>query len=341
MLQFIGHPLGGYHRVVIAEDDEGFRAIVAIHSVALGVALGGCRVMPYDTFEDQMSDALSLAKGMTYKNSLAGLDLGGGKATINAPLADHETLKKFADVMDYINKDELVYITAGDVGTGPEQVAYLASQTEFVNGQNLGEDSGFATAYGVYMAMLGAVNFTGRDMADVSVAIEGLGKVGSRLADFLHKARSSLRVSDISEESEMLAKIGYNAKPYKERSDILPEIDVYAPCALGGSADLKCYNEMNRGSIICGGANNQIPNDTLAVSFFKKGIVTVPDYLANAGGVIIVSNNYQDLSWKDIGVYRKLVQIQHKTFEVLMTARDEGITPQQVADKLAEERINA
>jgi glutamate dehydrogenase/leucine dehydrogenase len=307
----------------------------------LGVALGGCRVTKYSSRDDQLTDALNLAKGMTYKNSLAGLDLGGGKATIDSVKADNETLTKFAEVMDYINKDGEVYITAGDVGTGPDEVAFLATQTKFVNGQNMAEDSGFATAYGVYMAMLGALNFQGRNLEDNTVVIEGLGKVGRRLANFIHRDVGRLVVSDINEPMEGVARLNFGADRMGDPQARFRAADVYAPCALGGTANIQAYNEMRTGSIVCGGANNQIPTDALERSFFLKGIITVPDYLANAGGVIIVSDNYQDLSWKHPDVFRKLTDIRHKTFDILTTSRDEGITPQQVANKMAEERLNA
>jgi len=330
-----------YRRVVEATDEDGFRAIVAIHNIKLGVALGGCRVTKYDSRDAQLQDALNLAKGMTYKNSLAGLDLGGGKATIDSAKADKETLSKFAEVMDYINKDGEVYITAGDVGTGPEEVAFLATQTKFVNGQNMAEDSGFATAYGVYMAMLGALNFQGRNLSEATAVIEGLGKVGRRLANYIHRDVDHLIVSDINEEMEGVARLNFGADRMPDAVDRLRAADVYAPCALGGTANVTAYNEMRTGSIICGGANNQIPSTEVERSLHLKGILAVPDYLANAGGVIIVSDNYEDLSWKHPDVFRKLTNIRHKTFDILTTSRDEGITPQQVANRMAEERLNA
>ena len=190
----------GYERVVEAIDESGFRAIVGIHNTNRGVALGGCRVMTYESRDAQLQDALNLSKGMTYKAALAGLALGGGKATINAPVADKDTLQKFAEVMEYINIDGAQYITAGDVGTGPKEVQLLSSLTPFVNGQHLGEDSGYATAYGVYMAMLGALEFHNRTIRKQFVCVEGLGKVGARLVKFIHNEADSVFTYDPRKE---------------------------------------------------------------------------------------------------------------------------------------------
>ena len=341
MLNYMDIQVDGYHRVVEATDNDGFRAIVAIHNITLGVALGGCRVTSYSSQDHQLQDALNLAKGMTYKNSLAGLNLGGGKATIDSKVADATTLSKFAEVMDYINKDGEVYITAGDVGTGLEEVAHLAKLTKFVNGQNMAEDSGFATAYGVYMAMLGALDFQGRNPSEAVVVIEGLGKVGKRLANYIHRDVSLLIVSDVNETTEGAVRMNYEACSVESPAIRLGMADVYAPCALGGTANVFAFNELSSGNIVCGGANNQIPSVELERSFMQKGIIAVPDYLANAGGVLIVSDDYEDLSWKHPDVFRKLVNIRHKTFDILTTSRSEGITPQEVANKMAEERLNA
>ena len=176
--------LQGYHRVIEAIDTD-FHAIVCIHNINLGPALGGCRVTQYKDRDEHLRDALRLGTGMTYKNALAGLNMGGGKAAINAPKATNEVLEKFAKVMDYINQDGIEYITAGDVGTGPNEIAYLGTLTEFVNGQQLGQDSGYATAYGVYMSMIGALKFHNRELRKQQIFIEGLGKVGMRLTKFL------------------------------------------------------------------------------------------------------------------------------------------------------------
>ena len=319
-----------YHRVIRATDKD-FCAIVGIHNINLGPALGGCRVMAYDSEEAQLEDALRLSKGMTYKNALAGLKCGGGKATINAPKATAEVLDKFAKVMDHINKDSVEYITAGDVGTGPMEVAHLRERTEYVNGQQLGQDSGFATAYGVYMSMVGALKFHNRDLRKQQIFIEGLGKVGMRLHNFLKNEAKTVFTYD---------PVKSTGTPVADKATGLRYAGVYAPCALGGSLDWTAYETLTAGDIVCGGANNIFLDSEMDVAYAGKGITVVPDYLANAGGVIIVNEGFNDAVWDDPPIMEKLRQLQFTTEEVLWRARDEKYTPTFIANKMAEEIFN-
>ena len=339
-MNLIDHQVIGYERVVEATDDTGFHAIVAIHNTNLGVALGGCRVKEYADRGEQLKDVLALSKGMTYKAALAGLPLGGGKATINAPKADPLTLTKFALVMDYINKDGIQYITAGDIGTGPQEVALLARLTEFVNGQHLGEDSGYATAYGVYMAMMGALNFHNRDIRKQSVGIMGLGKVGMRLNKFLHREAKSVFVMDPDEEAKRKAVNLYGSTRLPDKESLLRNSTIYSPNALGGDLCTGTLGMLTAGDIVCGGANNQFYSDGLDVAYAGKGITVVPDYLANAGGIIIVKEGMKDGSYRDPDVMEKLKGVMHTTEEVLWRAREEKHTPMFIANKMAEERFN-
>ena len=334
------HQIIGHERLIEATDDTGFRALVAIHNTNLGVALGGCRVKSYSSYGEQLRDVLALSKGMTYKAALAGLPLGGGKATINAPVADKDTLAKFAEVMDYINKDGVQYITAGDVGTGPQEVALLARLTEFVNGQHLGEDSGYATAYGVYMAMMGALQFHNRDIRQQQLCINGLGKVGMRLAKFTHREVKSLFVTDIDKQRMQDAMNLYQATRVMHKDRLLQHATIYSPNALGGDLDLGTLDLLTAGDIVCGGANNQFYDKEFDVAYAGKGVTVVPDYLANAGGIIIVKEGMKDGSYRDPDVLEKLKGVMHTTIEVLERARDEKHTPMFIANKMAEERFN-
>ena len=334
------HQIIGHERLIEATDDTGFRALVAIHNTNLGVALGGCRVKSYSSYGEQLRDVLALSKGMTYKAALAGLPLGGGKTTINAPVADKDTLAKFAEVMDYINKDGVQYITAGDVGTGPEEVAMLSRMTDFVNGQHLGEDSGYATAFGVYMAMMGALHFHHRGLHKQSVGIMGLGKVGLRLNKFLHREAKSVFVMDPSEDAIKKAVNLYEATPVADKNTLIQHSTIYSPNALGGDLDLGTLELLSPGDIVCGGANNQFYQDELDVAYAGKGVTVVPDFLANAGGIIIVKDGMKDASYRDHDVMEKLKGIMHTTVEVLERAREEQHTPMFIAQVMAEERFN-
>ena len=332
--------LQGYHRVIEAIDTD-FHAIVCIHNINLGPALGGCRVTQYKDRDEHLRDALRLGTGMTYKNALAGLNMGGGKAAINAPKATNEVLEKFAKVMDYINQDSVEYITAGDVGTGPNEVAYLGTLTEFVNGQQLGQDSGYATAYGVYMSMIGALKFHNRELRKQQIFIEGLGKVGMRLTKFLKNDAKTVYTFDPEPSVSRTAMTVHNAVLLPTRDAGFRYSTVYSPCALGGSLNIETLDLLSPGDIVCGGANNIFSTDIADVQFAGKGITVVPDFLANAGGVIIVSNGYQDAEWDDPAILEKLRQLQFTTHDVLYRARDEKHTPMFIAKKMAEEIFNS
>ena len=329
----------GYERVLVATDGD-FRAIVAIHSNALGIALGGCRALSYDSLSSQLTDTLSLAKGMTYKNALAGLGLGGGKATINTDKPDQLTMAKFSIVMDYINKDGTQYITAGDMNTGPKEIATLSSMTPYVNGGHLGEDSGYATAYGVYMAMLGAMKFRHRDIRQQHVGIQGLGKVGMRLAKFLHREAKGLYSLDVDGDMSNKAFNDYGATPVHNVHELIRHTQIYSPCARGGILNSELLLSLSPGDVVCGGANNIFTSEDMEVEYAGRGIIVVPDFLANAGGVIIVQEGMKDGSYKDPDVMEKLKGIMHTTHEVLTRAEYESRTPTFIAMRMAEEIFN-
>ena len=329
----------GYERVVEAVDD-GFRSIIAIHNTNLGMALGGCRAFTYESREAQLEDALRLSKGMTYKSALAGLNLGGGKATIQGPATDYR-LAKFAEFLAYMNKNGEIYRSGGDVGTGPKEIELLQQMTPHINHMNSTEDSGYATAYGVYMAMLGALEFHHRDIYTACVGIEGLGKVGMRLAKFLRNEAPRMYALDVNNEALDQAFSDYRVTPIQNKQELLRYSNIYSPCALGKACDVDTLQALSPGDIVCGGANNVFVNDDIAVDYAGKGITVVPDYLANAGGVIIINENLEDVSYLTPDVYDKLRNIQFTTRTVLERARDEKHTPAFIADRMAEERFNA
>jgi leucine dehydrogenase len=176
----------GYHKVVRGVNQEtGLDAVIAVHNIKLGIALGGCRIMQYDSYEAQLQDALNLSKGMTYKSSTAGLNLGGGKTAINwTGLVTEELAASFGEFINEFNKHEEIYVTAGDVGTGIRECEMIAKYTPHIQGVQGTLDSGWATAYGVFMAMHGAMKYKGMQWRNTHVAVSGLGKVGARLLSF-------------------------------------------------------------------------------------------------------------------------------------------------------------
>ena len=335
----------GYERVVQGLDETtGLEAIVAIHNTNLGPALGGCRAMRYDTPGAQLKDVLRLSKGMTYKSALAGLDLGGGKSTINlrdGELTD-DMLKSFAEMLNDINSSGHVYSTAGDIGTFNSHLAVLAKHTRFVNGDQ-GSDSGIATAYGVFSAATGALRFHDDQWDKQSVSISGLGKVGDRLAGFVNKQEPvAMFLSDIH-PSTVNATVVRRGGEAGLVEDAHKGVTMYMPCAIGGIVNERTINEMANGTIICGAANNQLDTDDAAAFLRQKGISYVPDYLANAGGVIIVTRRGRDLvdlEYDSPEVIPKLDKLADVTFEVLDRADRENKSTVDIANKMAEERFN-
>ena len=325
-------PVDGYQRVLeVINNGVGLHAIISVHNTNLGIALGGCRAMTYKNRDDMLFDVLRLSKGMTYKNAIAGLKLGGGKSVINLngkPLTD-DILKAFAEAMNYLNRDNIVYYTAGDIGIGPKQSAVMAKYSQYVNIAN-GRDSGYATAYGVMQSILAGLKFKDIEPKNATVAITGNGKVGKRLKAFLKDKVKQIIMFDINPiENECI----HIDALYK----YLNEIDVYAPCAIGAIVNTDTIRDMKRGLIIAGGANNQLYGKDILNQIRYKDIVYVPDYVANAGGVIIVSSNIaEDLDYEDPKVLPKLDNIFNTVTDILNISQMEDKHTANIADELAE-----
>ena len=343
MLQLHEMNVDGYYRVVRGTDETtGLDAFIAIHNINLGPALGGCRAMPYTAAVKAAEDVLRLSKGMTYKSALAGLNLGGGKSVINTADLTEDKLKSFAEMLNAVNNSGDVYFTAGDIGTSPSHLDVLAKYTRYVNTGG-GKDSGEATAFGVFCAADGALNVRDRMWRTSRVSISGLGKVGRRLAKLVKGTEPiDMFLSDIDSWAKRQAVMsigGSMASP--ETAHV--GVEVYMPCAIGGIVNERTIGEMNKGTIICGAANNQLDTDEATAFMSSRGITYVPDYLANAGGVIIVStrnDEMTDLDYNDPEVKPKLEALAQTTKEIILEADATGKSTVSVANKLAEERFN-
>ena len=339
-------PFDDYHRVVLATCDKSdLRAVIAVHNINLGPALGGCRVLEYDSINEQLTDALKLSKGMTYKSALAGNKLGGGKATIQGPLTREKTVA-FGKAMQMFNKDEPLYYTAADVGTNNQILAEVAQETDFVNYK--GQDCSIATAHGVFYALRGALRYKGMFLDQIWCSILGYGKVGKRLSDIIQNNEGMVIASD---KYEIFPKTQYGVMPdlipnqlgYTDYRIAHAKGDVFMPCALGGVLNQKNIDEMKPGHVVCGAANNQLASQDMENELIKKGITYVPDYLANAGGVIITAEQngaYTDLDWSDPTVLPRLQAIEETTLTVLHRAEKERVSASLIADKMAEEAFN-
>jgi leucine dehydrogenase len=326
---------------------SGVTMAIAIHSTRLGPALGGVRIWRYTRDSDGVADALRLAQGMTLKAAAAGLDLGGGKGVICAPeatvRAGETRAAMLLDFGDLVDSLEGRYITAEDVGTSPEDMVVIATRTRHVTGLpeaqgGAGDPSPF-TAAGVQAAMRAAAEhaFGTRDLAGAHVVIAGLGHVGERLARGLVKAGARVSAADIDKTKRgVAAEIGAR---WLEAPRALDEpCDVLAPCAVGGAIDEQALDRL-RCRIVCGAANNQLADASLARALDERGILYAPDFIANAGGLI---NVYRELhSYSAERAMELALGIEETMRRVFERADARRVTPNDAARQLAEARLGA
>jgi valine dehydrogenase (NAD+) len=337
----------GHEQVVFCSDPEsGLRAIIAIHSTALGPALGGTRFYPYASEEAALADVLALARGMSYKNSLAGLDLGGGKAVI---IGDPHRDKTEALLRAYGRFVESLggrYLTACDVGTYNADLDLVARETRYAHGRSEAYggcgDSSVLTAYGVFQGMRAAAQHAWGtpSLAGRTVAVAGVGKVGSWLVGHLVEDGADVVVTDVDPAAVDRLRIRYpKVRAVADTAELVrTPHDVYAPCALGGALDAETV-EVLPARIVCGGANNQLATPEIADRLVERGILYAPDYLVNAGGVVQVEDERHGFSFAR--AQSKVSGIFDVALQVFRTADAADISPAVAADRLAEERMNA
>ncbi len=335
----------GHEQVVFCHDKTtGLKAIIAVHDTTLGPALGGCRMWDYKSDEEAIRDVLRLSRGMTYKAAVSGLNLGGGKSVI---IGDPKKLKSEALFRTFGRFVESLggrYITAEDVNIRVSDIEQVALETRYVSGvTNRAGGSGDpspVTAWGVFNGIRASVQYKLKkeDLKGVSVAVQGCGAVGSHLVEYLVNAGARVFVADIDSE-----KVRLNVKQFGAEAASLDDIhklavDVYAPCALGGTLDGKTIPEI-RASIIAGAANNQLLDEAVHGPMIKeRGILYAPDYVINAGGVI---NVYQELQGYDADIAKKKAAgIYDTLLNVFKQADEKGITTNQASNQIAEKRLN-
>ncbi len=333
-----------HEEVVFATDPtSGLRAIIAIHSTALGPALGGTRLYPYRSEEEALADVLRLSRGMTLKAAASGLDLGGGKAVI---IGDPRTIKSERLWRAYGQFVESLggrYITAEDVGTTTADMEQIRRETRWSFGTPLSEggsgDPSPATARGLVAALRAtAVRLRGdRELEGLRVAIQGVGKVGYAYARLLTEARAEVIVSDIDEVAveRAVRDLGVKSVPF---DDVLTvDCDVLSPCALGAAINEDTIPALSCSAIV-GSANNQLSTDADARNLAATGVLYVPDFVVNAGGLINVSQELR--GYTEAGANHRIDAIEQATATILDLAERDGITPNEAAIAVARERID-
>jgi leucine dehydrogenase len=326
---------------------SGVYTIVAVHSTTLGPSLGGCRMWRYASSADAARDALRLSRAMTFKNAAAGLDLGGGKSVIALPpgpppsgKARRAILEDFGDTVSILDG---AYYTAEDVGTSSRDMSVVADRTKFVTGLprrrgGSGDPSPF-TALGVQAAMRSSAQrvYGSTSLKGKTVAVIGLGRVGERLARGVHKAGAKLLLADIDEAKKSIAK-ELKAKWTDPTSALLADVDIVAPCALGGMVNGHSVQRL-RCEIVCGAANNQLAHDGLAEDLAERGILYAPDFIANAGGVMNVATELDPEGYDAGRTKRRALGIEETMDQIYDEAERAKTTPLATAYALARRRL--
>jgi valine dehydrogenase (NAD+) len=337
-----------HEQVVSCVDREsGLRAIIAIHDTSLGPALGGTRFYPYASYAEALADVLRLSRGMSYKNAVAGLPHGGGKAVIIGDPARDKTPELLRAYGRFVQTLGGRYVTACDVGTVVADLDIVGETTAFATGRSRERggcgDSSVLTAYGVFQGMRAAAEHVWGtpSVAGRRVGISGVGKVGRQLAEHVLRDGGSVVVADVDSAAvERLRAEHPDIEAVATTAELVGlDLDVFAPCALGGALDPVTVEALTA-RIVCGGANNQLvsegPGGT-ADRLAERGVLYCPDFLVNSGGVIQVSD---ELHGFDMDRARATAsEIFDHTLEVLRSADEMGITPAAAADHVAEERM--
>ena len=335
-----------HEQLVVCHDQAtGLKALIGIHNTILGPALGGTRMWPYATEEEAITDVLRLSRGMTFKNSLAGLNLGGGKAVIigDPKLKNEAFLRRFGRFVESLGGR---YVTAEDVNMKTSDMEYIAMETNHVTGlpqiKGGAGDPSPVTAYGVYVGMKAAAKkaFGNDSLSGKKIAVQGVGQVGKYLIDHLVKEGAEIFITDIFEDK--LQEVAKNTGATVVDPGVIYDLDmdIYAPCALGATINDQTIDRL-KCTVIAGGANNQLAEeDKHGKILMQKGIIYAPDFLINAGGVINVGAEYYG-DYHEQLVYKQTEKIYDTCLSILNKSEKENIPAQEAAIKAAKERIEA
>ncbi|MCI1709996.1 MAG: leucine dehydrogenase [Chiayiivirga sp.] len=333
----------GHEQVVFCHNkDAGLKAIIAIHSTVLGPALGGLRMWPYQNEQEALNDVLRLSRGMSYKNAVAGLNIGGGKAVIIGDPNKDKSEALFRAFGKFVDSLGGRYITAEDVGIDVNDMEYVLKETEFATGVHQvhggsGDPSPF-TAYGTVQGLLASLSvvYGNEEIGERSFAVQGLGHVGMEYLKLLRERGAKVYVTDINQALVQRAVDDYGAIAVGTDEIYDTDADVYSPCALGGTVNEKTLPRL-KCKIICGAANNQLASDAIGDEVQKRGILYAPDYAVNAGGVMNVSLEIDGYNRER--ALRMMRTIYYNLGRIFEIAKRDGIPTYKAADRMAEERI--
>ena len=333
-----------HQKVMFCNDlNTGLKAIIAIHDTTLGPAVGGTRMWSYRTEDDALEDVLRLARGMTYKAAISGINLGGGSAVIIGDSRQDKSealLRRYARFINSLNGE---FITGEDVGTNPRDMEYIHMETKHVVGipESLGGsgDPTPITAYGVYMGMKASAKelWGNENLAGKAIIVQGVGHVGEALVKLLKEENAKVYVSDLNEERLIAVSKKYDARPMANNHVYDLDLDIYAPCAMGATINSETLSRL-KCAIIAGSANNQLEDEEVhGKMLMDKGILYAPDFLINAGGLINV--------YSEIAGYNKkrALQLTEKIYdvtrEIFKKSNQENIPTHEAANRIARKRI--
>jgi leucine dehydrogenase len=334
----------GHEQVVFLRDKEtGLKAIIAIHNTIMGPSLGGVRMWNYRNEIEALEDVLRLSRGMTYKAAISGLELGGGKAVILGDSSIHKSealLRRFGQFVESLGGK---YITAEDVGMEPKDMEYIKMETNHVTGtvEELGGsgDPSPVTAYGVYMGMKAAAMYRwgNNNLQGRTILIQGIGHVGEYLVNHLTAEKANIYINDINQERLDFVSKKYDAKIIDCDSIFDLNMDIYSPCALGATLNSESIQKL-KCEIIAGSANNQLEDENKHANQIKeKEIIYAPDFLINAGGLINVYSEIKGFSRER--ALERTKGIYNITLEILNKSEEDGITTNEAAISIAEQRL--
>ena len=332
----------GHDQILFCSDNEtGLKAIIAIHDTTLGPALGGTRMWVYNNELEALHDVLRLSRGMTYKNAISNLALGGGKAVI---IGDSKTMKsealfrRFGKFVDSLAGN---YITAEDVGISPSDMVWVSKETKHVVGlPGKSGDPSPVTAFGTYMGMKACskLRYGSDSLEGKKILVQGVGHVGEYLVEYLSKEGAEIFISDIHEDTISRISGTYGATQIDLNDVYDIEMDIYAPCALGGTLNDDTISRLKCG-IVAGAANNQLKDENIhGKALLEKDILYAPDFAVNAGGVINCFSEVESLSseW----ALKKAEDIYHTIYDIVKRSKDENIPSHIIAMQMAQEKID-